>query len=921
MKTEHFDIIFPEESKPSAMRLYSMAESVYDEVCGKLESRPGGRIPVLITPDIGSFNGGTSLWPYASIVLYDTPLDLGWTSFADNLRGLFLHELTHAVSLRIKAGWANFLSGIFGSWVLPGILNTPEFMAEGATVSFESADGVTGRANDPLVKERLRQDILENRFKTPIEASALYDEYPNGDIYYEYGGLFSSYLQKAYGMEKYAALWRAMGNLVFSFTLDPYGQGFYKTFRKVYGLPFTAAWAGFRTSLALSGVADAPEQLWPAGRETRARMRGGMVSDGERLYWIDSRSNAAMAMDGATLRSRKLFDADATASISDARAAAGGGDAARAGRLLVSRSLYLPDGRDRVETLVYELGEGRFLPATSIAGMREARFFRDGFVGIVPELHNTDLVFSSPAGRRTLLRGSETVMYSQPAVLDERRIALIVSIDGWRKLGILDVDSGRLELARPAEDDGLFVYIRQLSASGGKLYFNFDSDDRLYKLGVLDGSEIRLEAQDYSGGVFWPCEAAGRLFYVGRFSEGEKVCRYPAAADALGERSLGYALEAFDPEPAARASEALAAKVGAEAKVEPYRPLAYASPFNMWFPYLDLAAVDRSFRPFGLFVFQDPTTDNTVNLSLGYDSSYPFADAALAWTSRALPVQLAFQAGDNLVYGLYGAPERQSSASISASLSLPSFPYSRGFALGLGASILGRAEASAAGGTPYAWTYSARGGAASAALAWSGRDYGAAKSASRGLELRSYHDLAFPSLQYKTEGHLVAAYDRVPLRLDIWGAWATAPILRLDSTSPVFASDRRPEYVEYGELDSSSAGALVEGSLGYRLFDQAIHTDILGLYFNRILVDLGYRGAYLNETFHASSFVRASLDLGAALGMAAGQARLFGEGFVRLDPSLSAMQLLGARFGYQTSADAGASARARLALASFEGDE
>ena len=67
-------------------------------------------------------------------------------------------------SLQIKAPWADFFSGIFGSWVAPGLLNTPEFMTEGVAVSFESADGVGGRANDPLVKERLRQDILENSF-------------------------------------------------------------------------------------------------------------------------------------------------------------------------------------------------------------------------------------------------------------------------------------------------------------------------------------------------------------------------------------------------------------------------------------------------------------------------------------------------------------------------------------------------------------------------------------------------------------------------------------------------------------------------------------------------------------------------------------------------------------------------------------
>src|SRR5208283_3297439 len=167
-----------------------------------------------------------------------------------------LHELTHAVSLQIKAPWASFLSGIFGSWVLPGLLNEPEFMVEGVAVSFESDEAPSGRANDPLVKEDVRQDILENRFKSPIEASGLYDEYPFGDIYYDYGGLFSAYMQKTYGMAKYAALWKAAGTLVFSVSLDPHEIGFYAAFRRTYGIPFLKAWADFRDSLSLSGIAD-----------------------------------------------------------------------------------------------------------------------------------------------------------------------------------------------------------------------------------------------------------------------------------------------------------------------------------------------------------------------------------------------------------------------------------------------------------------------------------------------------------------------------------------------------------------------------------------------------------------------------------------------------------------------------------------
>ena len=341
-----------------------------------------------------------------------------------------------------------------------------------------------------------------------------------------------------------------------------------------------------------------------------------------------------MKMDAATLKSSVLFDADASWAISDARDAD-----ARTGQLLVSRAVYLPDGRVRAETVFYGLASRRFLPETSVPDMREARFFRDGIVGIVSNLHNTDLVFVSKAGSRVLLPGSEEVMYSSPTVLDESRIALIVAIGGRRSIGVLDVDSGRLSLVRPTgAEAGFLTYVRQLSASGGRIYFNFDSDDRLYKLGVFDGEELRVETTDYSGGVLWPRVAGGRVFYLGRFSEGDKICRYPGDAASAGTRSVPFSLESFDPAPALAARDANIAATGSVAIVGPYRPLAYASPFNMWVPYPDIANLGRSFRAFGLFYFQDPAAVNTVLLDAGYDTAYPFADTGLEWVNDDLPV-------------------------------------------------------------------------------------------------------------------------------------------------------------------------------------------------------------------------------------------------------------------------------------------
>ena len=917
VKTEHFDIIFPEASRRSALHLASVADSVYDEVAGKLEASATCRIPVVITPDIGTFNGYTNPIPYMHIVLYDTASSLDWTSFDDNFRGLFLHELTHAVSLRIRAPWAEFLGGIFGSWVLPGLLNTPEFMVEGVTVSFESADGVTGRANDPLVKERLRQDILENRFKSPFEASALYDEYPGGNIYYEYGGLFNAYIQRRYGMEAYARLWKAMGDLDFSLSLDPYERGFYRVFERNYGLPFRKAWADFRASLEIGGALDAPEVLPIAGApKGYATLSGPLAASDGFLFWVDSRSRRAMALDLGSLRQSTLFDADYNCKMSDASPDASLREGRR-GRLLVTRAPALPDGRDRVETVEYDLASRRFVPGSQIPGMREARYFRDGALGIVSNLHNTDLVFASKGGRRTLLSGSERLMFASPAVLDEKRVALIVAIGGRRSLGILDVDSLSLTLLKPqAGDEGLFTYVRGLSSSAGKLYFSSDPDDRLYKLGLVEGlapgesPSVRLGAADYSGGVFSPVASGGRVYYVGRFSEGERICRYPAEPDSSGSRSLGCSLEPFDP---AAPAPAQAADEGAQrVTVEPYRPLAYANPFDMWFLYPDPSAIGRSLNPAALFYMRDPIDANIFIFSAGYDSLHPFANLGLEWMASNLPVSFTTIAQDSLVYLPSGAPIRQSTASAEADFFLPVFPIPRKFAFSLGGQGLARSYGT--DGSPYSWERSRFGAAAAALFGYKGRVPGSATGSTRGVDIMSYHDIDIGSATYKTEAHVTASLDGPSLRLDLWGAWATDPILKLDSTSPIFSGDRRPAYAEYQSIVTDSYSLIVEGTFSLNLANQPIHADLLGLYFNRLLLDAGCRGASVSgsqDALYSSAFARLSLDVGAAEGAAAGSARVFAEGFARLDGGELA-DAVGYRFGLQLSTDAGFCEGARL---------
>jgi len=902
--TDHFDIIYSDASRPSALHLYSIAESVYSEVSAKLGIAEYGPIPLVITPDVGSFNGYTAYLPYPHIVLYDTPSNPDWAVFDDNFRGLFIHELTHALSMRSRAPWLQFLGGFFGSWILPAVINAPQYMSEGTAVNFESANGLTGRASDPLTLERLRQDIYENRFKSPADASGLYGDFPSGRICYEYGGLFNSYINKKYGAAAYAELWKAMGNL--------WPLGFSGVFKKTYGISLEKAWADFRYSLELPGIADAPAELLPSGSEY-ANLRGSLVAGPSAVFWVDSSKSRAFALDTAGVQAKTafprnasaypLFDADTTTAISDASPDAD--PAAAQGRLLVSRAAAAPDGRDRLETAIYDLAARRFIPGAVFKDIREARFSGSGIVAIAADLHNTDLVYIEGGKRRVILKGRENLMFASPCVLGASKIALIVVIDGERHLGVCNTDTGALSLIEGPEP-GLFRYIRGLSACGSRLYFSIGGPGQFYRLGCVENGGILIDSHDYSGGVFYPVEASGSIFYAGAFSQGLRICLHPlrpadfSAGAAAGEDRARADVAA--PEgtlwQAALHEAAFDGAAGAQAAIsdapagKPYSPLRFASPFNSWLFYLNPAESLAGLPVLrAAFFFADPFDTDTAAMELSAYPAFPlYMGAALTLTDKSLPLQFSAILSDSLgsiADGQSAVICRKSAASLEADLSIPLYPEPRSWVFGAGASGLALAGYADGSSSPYEWSYSAFGLVCSALAGFQGRLPGR-RNSSRGADFIAYGDYDINTSTYRSENRLTLASDSPWFRFDLWGAWANGQILKIESADLVFADRRRPALYEFSSLMQDSYNGILQCSAQTRAVDAAVNKDILGLYLRHIDLDLGTRAAAVLETdasawdAGASVFARASVQLAAALGGLIGSGTFYADAFLCL---------------------------------------
>jgi len=641
IQTDHFDIIFPKESEPSARILASYADRVYDHVSSLLGIDVRDRIPVTFSPHTDGFNGYYNHF-FNHIMLFDTPLDIEWTSFGNNLEQLFLHELTHAVSLNTRSPFYDILHRIFGGWVVPSLINTPKFMVEGVTVSFESLDG-SGRANDPRIKQYLRQAVYEDKFLTPFQASGVYDRsISSGSGYwYEYGGLFSTWLQQTYGMEKYSRLWQEMGKLA-DFSLFVYRSGYYRIFKKVYGIDFLDAWNDFSASFALEGLEINNDELSSKMYRyfsEREYFINGLTARGNNLYFIES-SEAKIGVYNTLTGKTQAFNADSGAYDFDVSAD---------GETMLLSGYHSVEDRAAAVVTEYRTDNGR-KTGRAINGLYKARYFRDGVIGIRSALHNNCIVYENFNGEsEVLFKGNDKLMFSGPQPVDDERIAFIVSREGKRELWLFNYISRELfKIENTSDDNKYWEYMRGLSVSEGKLLFSYNSDDRMYKLGVIDLETMQaaLSGRDFSGGVFNPVSADGTVYYLAAFVSRNSLMRFPEPVESLSGNRIDLRLSKLDGGNYETASEPQYAGPS-----KPYIGLRYMNPFKFWLPMPLIrysSGNDSFFRLDGggiLSLMADPTDRNVVSLLAYADIPYKMAMIdQFSWqnTGMGFPLELNF---------------------------------------------------------------------------------------------------------------------------------------------------------------------------------------------------------------------------------------------------------------------------------------
>lgn len=249
IKTEYFDIIFPEESMASAKQIADAADELYLKAKNSVDSSLDFRTIVVFVPETQKMSAVYTPKPFHRIIIYDSPSSLTTdkTAYLNSVTDAFYRELYRAVSISKTTKFWRFIAFFLGDKTQPAaFLNMPYTFLEGVMdVCLTTKDSETSGTALFDYENNIRlliQAKIEGNFPDLVQVKAGKNTYVNSDFAQIAASLFTNYLQSTYGIDKFIEYWTELGKVNF-FRFE---NG---AFKKVYGFSMKEAWKLFEQQI------------------------------------------------------------------------------------------------------------------------------------------------------------------------------------------------------------------------------------------------------------------------------------------------------------------------------------------------------------------------------------------------------------------------------------------------------------------------------------------------------------------------------------------------------------------------------------------------------------------------------------------------------------------------------------------------
>jgi Tol biopolymer transport system component len=238
VRSEHFEVNYPEPLALVARRVLAIAERATSRMAPILGHQPKKRVQIILTDELDAANGNATPLHYNTIRLYvSAPDDLSVLGdFDDWLTVLVTHEHAHILHLDNIGGLPSVINKILGKVWAPNILQ-PRWIIEGIATYLESRETAGGRLRSTQYEMYMRMAVLEDNILHFDTLNNRTDYWPHGDIWYLYGSRFIHWLVQQYGEEVITEMAEWYGSRAIPFSVNRMGKRVTgKTFDELYAL-------------------------------------------------------------------------------------------------------------------------------------------------------------------------------------------------------------------------------------------------------------------------------------------------------------------------------------------------------------------------------------------------------------------------------------------------------------------------------------------------------------------------------------------------------------------------------------------------------------------------------------------------------------------------------------------------------------
>ena len=310
IKTEHFDIIYPERGKDCAALIAANCEVFYTELSELYSLDYDFRLSVTISTTYQGMNAYFSPAPFNHIVLFANQPETSMDVFTNEYLWIFKHEPTHAINYNLKNKFWHNLSAVLGDTYTGGLFANTPFMYEGLAVRTESLAG-EGRANDEETLQLIRQAKIEGAFPNFAQVQGSMDLTPGLTASYVFGGYFWQWLTEKYGNEKFTEYIKGCNNLKSIF--------YARFFKKVFGISFADAWNNFYDEITVPQVSANPADNDFCDyllNEHNISRYSALCSSSEGIYFYDPYKSGVFFIKQPSGQPVKVFDDDTLFNLS-----------------------------------------------------------------------------------------------------------------------------------------------------------------------------------------------------------------------------------------------------------------------------------------------------------------------------------------------------------------------------------------------------------------------------------------------------------------------------------------------------------------------------------------------------------------------------------------------------------------------------